>query len=157
MARKTETDNAPSAKTQAHLKHLRAQIDKLDLHILKLVSERASLAADIGRIKNDHGSEVFTPVREEEVLKNVLDANKGPLDEGTVRAIFREIISGSRALQKVIKIAYLGPEYSYSHLAAVERFGNAIEYIRVGSITAVFEEVNRGHVDFGVVPLDNST
>jgi chorismate mutase / prephenate dehydratase len=157
MARKNESDHAPSAKTLAHLKQLRTQIDKLDLQILKQVSERAALAADIGRIKNDHGSEVFTPVREEEVLKNVLDANKGPLDESTVRAIFREIISGSRALQKVLKVAYLGPVYSYSHLAVVERFGNAVETIAVGSIAAVFEEVNRGHVDFGVVPLENST
>ncbi len=157
MARKTETEHASPAKTLAQLKSLRSQIDKLDLQILKLVNERASYASDIGRIKNDQGAEVFSPAREEEVLKNVLEANKGPLDEGTIRAVFREIISGSRALQKVIKVAYLGPEYSYSHLAAVERFGNAIEYIRVGSIAAVFEEVNRGHVDFGVVPLENST
>src|SRR5262249_33637656 len=126
MARKTETDHATSAKTLAHLRHLRAQIDKLDLQILKLVNERASVAADIGRIKNDQGAEVFSPAREEEVLKNVIEANKGPLDEGTIRALFREIISGSRALQKILRVAYLGPEYSYSHLAAVERFGNAI-------------------------------
>src|ERR1041385_4062334 len=68
-----------------------------------------------------------------------------------------ESSGGSRALQKIIKVAYLGPEYSYSHLAAVERFGSAIEYIRVGSIMSVFEEVNRSHVDYGVVPLENST
>src|SRR3954447_20329848 len=142
MARKTETDQGPSPKVLAQLKSLRTHIDKLDLQILKLVNERASLASDIGKIKNDHGSEVFSPSREEEVLKNVLDANKGPLDEVTVRAVFREVISGSRALQKVIKVAYLGPEYSYSHLAAVERFGQAFEYMRVGSITSVFEEVN---------------
>ena len=74
-----------------------------------------------------------------------------------MRAIFREIMSGSRALQKVLKVAYLGPEYSFSHLAAVERFGQAVEFMGVGSIAAVFEEVNRGHVDFGVVPLENST
>jgi chorismate mutase/prephenate dehydratase len=66
-------------------------------------------------------------------------------------------MSGSRALQKVLKVAYLGPEYSFSHLAALERFGQAIDFIRVGSISAVFEEVNRGHADFGVVPLENST
>src|SRR5581483_12449601 len=95
--------------------------------------------------------------REEEVFKNVLEANKGPLDDATVRAVYREIMSGSRALQKILRVAYLGPEYSYSHLAAVERFGNAVEYMRVGSIAAVFEEVNRSHVDFGVVPLENST
>jgi chorismate mutase/prephenate dehydratase len=66
-------------------------------------------------------------------------------------------MSGSRALQKVVKVAYLGPEYSFSHLAAVERFGQAVEFVRVGSISAVFEEVNRSHADFGVVPLENST
>jgi chorismate mutase / prephenate dehydratase len=157
MARKTESDTAVSPKALASLKNLRANIDKLDLQILELVNKRANIAAEIGRIKNDHGSEVFSPAREEEVLHNVLQANKGPLGEVTIRAVFREVISGSRALQKVIKVAYLGPEYSYSHLAAVERFGQAVEYMRVGSITAVFEEVNRSHVDFGVVPLENST
>jgi chorismate mutase/prephenate dehydratase len=87
----------------------------------------------------------------------VIAGNKGPLDEPTIRAIFREIMSGSRALQKILKVAYLGPEYSFSHLAALERFGSAVEYMRVGSIASVFEEVNRSHVDFGVVPLENST
>jgi chorismate mutase/prephenate dehydratase len=66
-------------------------------------------------------------------------------------------MSGSRALQKIIKVGYLGPEYSFSHLAALERFGQAVEFIRVGSIAAVFEEVNRSHAEFGVVPLENST
>ena len=151
MARKNEADHAP------RLKSLRTHIDKLDLQILKIVNERAGLAAEIGKIKNDHGSEVFSPAREEEVYQNVVAANKGPLDEPTIRAIFREIMSGSRALQKVLKVAYLGPEYSFSHLAALERFGQAVEYMRVGSIASVFEEVNRSHVDFGVVPLENST
>jgi chorismate mutase/prephenate dehydratase len=158
MARKTETDSpAPNSKAAASLKHVRTHIDKLDLQILKLVNERAALAAEIGKIKDDHGAEVFTPAREEEVFKNVLEANKGPLDESTIRAVYREIMSGSRALQKVLKVAYLGPEYSFSHLAAVERFGQAVEFMRVGSIAAVFEEVNRSHADFGVVPLENST
>jgi chorismate mutase/prephenate dehydratase len=158
MARKTDSDSsAGSSKATASLKHLRGSIDKLDLQILDLVNKRAALAAEIGKVKNDHGAEVFTPAREEEVLKNVLEANKGPLDEGTIRAIYREIMSGSRALQKVVKVAYLGPEYSFSHLAAVERFGQAVEFMRVGSIAAVFEEVNRSHADFGVVPLENST
>src|SRR6202158_5017853 len=158
MARKNELDQAPPpGKCLAAMKSIRAGIDKLDLQILKLVNERASLASEIGKIKNDQGAEVFSPAREEEVLKHVLEASKGPLDEATIRAVFREIMSGSRALQKVLKVAYLGPEYSYSHLAAVERFGQKIEYMRVGSIASVFEEVNRSHVDFGVVPLENST
>jgi chorismate mutase/prephenate dehydratase len=157
MALKKENDQAISAKTLAAVKSLRTNIDKLDLQIVKLVNERAGLASDIGKFKNEHGAEVFSAAREEEVLKNVLLASKGPLDELTIRAIFREVISGSRALQKVLKVAYLGPEYSYSHLAAVERFGSAVEFMRVGSIASVFEEVNRSHVDFGVVPLENST
>ncbi len=118
------------------------------------------MAAEIGKLKNDHGEEIFSPAREEEVLQHVLQLNekhKGPLDPATVRAIFREIMSGSRTLQKVLKVAYLGPEYSYSHLAALDRFGQAVEFIGVGSIAAVFEEVDRGHVDFGVVPVENST
>jgi chorismate mutase/prephenate dehydratase len=158
MTRKTESgSNTASSRTAASLRSIRTHIDKLDLHILKLVNERAELAAEIGKVKNDHGAEVFSPAREEEVLQNVLLANKGPLDEGSVRAIFREIMSGSRALQKIIKVAYLGPEYSFSHLAAVERFGQTVEFMRVGSIAAVFEEVNRSHAEFGVVPLENST
>src|SRR5437762_6521912 len=159
MTRKTDTPApATSNRSTASLRNLRTQIDKLDLHILKLVNERAKLAAEIGKVKNaEQGGEVFSPAREEEVLQNVLQANKGPLDDATIRAIYREVMSGARALQRVLRVACLGPEFSYSHLAAVERFGQAIEFQLVGSIAAVFEEVNRGHADFGVVPLENST
>ncbi len=159
--RKGDGPNSTTAKgAAAALKTLRLQIDKLDLQILDVINKRAGVAAEIGKLKNDRGAEVFSPAREEEVLKNVLEAHekgKGPLDANTVRAVFRELMSGSRALQKVLKVAYLGPEYSYSHLAAIERFGQAVEPIKVGSIAAVFEDVNRGQVDFGVVPLENST
>src|SRR5215469_6713369 len=154
------TGHGAARSSGASLKSLRSQIDKLDLQILKLVNERASVASEIGKFKNEHGEEVFSPAREEEVLKNVLESQdkiKGVLDHDTIRAIFRELMSGSRALQKIVKVAYLGPEYSYSHLAAVERFGQTVELMRVGSIAAVFEEVNRGHADYGVVPLENST
>lgn len=155
MSRKNE--NTPADKSASHLKVLRVQIDKLDLQILELVNKRASIAGQIGKVKSDSGGEVFSASREEEVLGNVLHANKGPLDEVTVKAIFRELISGSRAIQKVQKIAFLGPEYSYSHLAALERFGQAVGYNRTGTISAVFEEVMRKHADYGVVPLENST
>jgi chorismate mutase / prephenate dehydratase len=160
MTSKTDSGAMTASKAASALKSLRSHIDKLDLQILKLVNERATLAAKIGSLKNDQGGHVFSPAREEEVLHNVLAANekhKGPLDGSAVRAIFREIMSGSRALQKVLKVAYLGPEYSFTHLAAVERFGSAIEFLRTDSIAAVFEQVNRGHADFGVVPIDNST
>jgi chorismate mutase/prephenate dehydratase len=156
----TVIHNASASRVANTLRHLRTQIDKLDLQILKLINDRATVAAEIGKLKNEHGEEVFSPAREEEVVKNVLEIhakNRGALDPSTVRAIFRELISGSRALQKVLKVSYLGPEYSFSHLAAVERFGQGVEFMCVGSIAAVFEEVNRGHVDFGVVPVENST
>ena len=117
MTRKTDggTNNTAAAnRAAASLRHLRSSIDRLDLQILKLVNERASLAAEIGQLKNDHGNEVFSPAREEEVLQHVIEANKGPLDANTIRAIYREIMSGARALQKVLKVAYLGPEDSFT-------------------------------------------
>ena len=161
MARKIEPVTPPNpAKAQALVKGVRNQIDKLDLQILKLINDRASAAGDVGKIKMENGEDIFSPAREEEVLANVLEAHSkypNALDASTVRAVFREIMSGSRALQKLLKVTYLGPEYSYSHLAAIERFGQAVEFVPVGSITAVFEEVNRGHADFGVVPVENST
>jgi chorismate mutase/prephenate dehydratase len=155
MTRKT--DGSSGDKSAADLKALRVQIDKLDLHILELLNKRAAVASRIGKVKADQGGEVFSAAREEEVMNNVLGENKGPLEEVTLRAIFRELISGSRAIQKVQKIAFLGPEYSYSHLAALERFGEAVQYSRTGTIAAVFEEVARKHADYGVVPLENST
>lgn len=154
MTRKGDSDRAASAKD---LKTYRVQIDRLDQQILKLINERADLAAKIGKAKIENNDSVFAPAREEEVISNVLSANKGPLPEVTIRAIYREIISGSRALQKIDKVAFLGPEYSFSHIAALQRFGRAAEYMSVNNIAAVFEEVNRRHVDYGVVPLENST
>ncbi|HVK13068.1 MAG TPA: prephenate dehydratase [Gemmataceae bacterium] len=156
MTRKGDSASERGA-TQKDLKSFRVQIDRLDLQILKLMNERAELSAKIGKVKSETNDSVFSPAREEEVIANVLAANKGPLPEVTVRAIYREIISGSRALQKIDKVAFLGPEYSFSHIAALHRFGRGAEFMGVNSIAAVFEEVGRKHVDYGVVPLENST
>ena len=147
----------PDADKATHLTALRTQIDALDLEILETLSRRAAVAGQIGKVKSEAGGEVFSASREEEVLNRVLTANQGPLTPVTLRSIFRELISGCRALQRVQRVAFLGPEYSYSHLAAIDRFGEAMEYVRVGSIQAVFEEVTRKHVDYGLVPLENST
>jgi chorismate mutase/prephenate dehydratase len=157
MTRKHEPPSASATKSAAQVRHLRTQIDKLDVQILKLLNERAECALDIGKVKTDQGNDVFSPAREEEVIQHVLEANKGPLEANCVRTIFRELMSGARALQRILKVGYLGPEYSFSHLAAIEKFGTSIEFLRVGTIASVFEEVNRGHADFGVVPLENST
>lgn len=158
MARKSDSGSQPPAdKSAAHLATLRGQIDRLDLQILELLNKRASVAAQIGKVKADQGGEVFSAAREEEVLGNVLAAHRGPLDTTTIKSIFRELISGSRSIQKQQKIAYLGPEYSYSHLAAIQRFGEAALYNRTANIAAVFEEVMRKNADYGVVPLENTT
>lgn len=163
MARKAEgntTNSTGVTRSAAQLKQLRSQIDKLDVELVKLINQRAAIAAEIGRAKTEQGEDIFSPAREEEVYQNVLHLNekiKGPLGETTLRAVFREVMSGSRALQKIHKIAYLGPEYSFSHLAAVEHFGQSVELVPVASIATIFEEVDRHHVDFGVVPIENST
>src|SRR5438132_1454498 len=135
------------------LNKLRGQIDRLDRDIVKLINERAKLAHETGKVKRAAGQTVYDPAREEEVLGRVLEHNKGPLSNHCVRSIFRELISGSRALEKDLKVAFLGPAYSYSHLATIHRFGQCVEMLPVGSISAVFEEVNRGHAQFGLVPL----
>jgi chorismate mutase/prephenate dehydratase len=158
MARDKKSGSGSSGeKSSGNLKSLRHDIDKLDTQILDLLNKRATIAVQIGKVKMENGEDIFSAAREEEVLNNILSANKGPLEVVTLRAIFRELISGSRAIQKVQKIAFLGPEYSYSHLAALERFGEAASYLRTGTIAAVFEEVARKHADYGVVPLENST
>lgn len=159
MARSKSEPSSNSApdKGAVNLASLRAQIDKFDASILELLNKRAAVAAQIGKVKADQGEVVFSAAREEEVIANVLAAHKGPLAPVTVKAIFRELMSGSRAIQRQQKIAYLGPDYSYSHLAAIQRFGAASVYNRTANIAAVFEEVVRKHADFGVVPLENST
>src|SRR2546421_8645762 len=135
MTRKTDSATpATSNRSTASLRNLRTQIDKLDVQILKLVNERASLAAEIGKVKSAEGDDIFSPAREEEVLKNVIEANekhKGPLDAKTIRAIYREIMSGARSLQKGLKVAFLGPDYSFSHIAAIQRFGRPVEFLKV--------------------------
>ncbi|MBX3415029.1 MAG: prephenate dehydratase [Pirellulales bacterium] len=139
------------------LASLRSQIDKIDSELVRLMNERAKHAIAIGKIKAEDGQPVYAPNREEEVLARVVEASKGPLKPECVRAVFREIISGSRSLERVLKVAFLGPHYSYSHLAALDRFGQSVELVPVATISAVFEEVSRGHVNFGLAPLENST
>ena len=109
MAKKNDETQAGgnASKGAGALRAVRDKIDKLDLQILRLINERAGHAGEIGRLKNENGAEIFSPVREEEVLKHVLEQHAslgGQLDPGAIRAIFREIMSGSRALQKVLKV-----------------------------------------------------
>jgi len=158
MAKKKKSrSKKKSARPSATLETLRSKIDRIDRELVELVNERATLALRIGEIKNTQGQCVYAPGREETILARVQELSQGPLPDECIRTVFREIISGSRALERRLRVAFLGPEYSYSHLATLHRFGQSVELVPVGSIAAVFEEVNRDQADFGLVPLENST
>jgi chorismate mutase/prephenate dehydratase len=149
--------NAPAGARAPSIAVLRGKIDRIDQELVKGMNERAKVALEIGKLKNNSGISAYAPVREDEVLSRVLALSKGPLADRCVRAVFRELISGSRSLEKDLRVAYLGPAYSYSHLAAIHRFGQSVELVPVSSIPAVFEEINRRHADYGIVPIENST
>jgi chorismate mutase/prephenate dehydratase len=136
---------------------LEAEIRKTDKEILKLVNHRALVTSKYFQNQETPRRAMFAPQLEEDLRQLIETNNSGPLPAPAARAVFREIISGARSLLKTMRVAYLGPSYSFTHLAAIERFGNSAEYIPVNSIAAVFEEVNRGHADYGIAPIENST
>lgn len=136
---------------------LRKKLDKIDGELLKTINERAEVARQIGEAKREGKQSVYDPKREAEVIGRIVASNAGPLSNHSVQAVFREIVSGSRAVQAPIRVSYLGPEFTFSHLAALEQFGESTELIPVATIGTVFEEVERGQADYGVVPMENST
>ena len=139
---------------------LREQIDELDHRLVELLNARARIVVDIGKIKHQAGTPVYAPDREKIVLERIRKANAdvgGPLPNSCLEAIYRELMSGSFALEKPLRVAYLGPKGSFSHLASVKKFGSSVEHEPVADIKSVFDEVARGHADLGLVPIENST
>jgi chorismate mutase/prephenate dehydratase len=139
------------------IKELRDKINKIDLQLVKLLNKRAQIVVDIGKLKNKTGEPVYSPDREKEVLAKVIKANKGPLPDKCVSAIWRELMSGSFALERPLRIGYLGPGGSFTHTAAMLKFGQSVEYESLADITSIFEEVSKGHCDLGLVPIENTT
>ena len=139
------------------LDSLRKQIDEIDHKLVELINQRAQCAVKIGETKLKSGQPIYAPHREAEVLARVQSYNSGPTLPRTIEAIYREIMSGSFALEQPIRIGFLGPRGTYSHLAASRHFGSSVELEDLHAITGVFEEVARGHVDYGLVPIENST
>jgi chorismate mutase/prephenate dehydratase len=139
------------------LAELRGELDQVDRTIVEMINRRAGIARRIGESKRGDAKCVFDPARENEVLQSAVARNSGPLSNDAVRAVFRELVSASRDVQAATRVAYLGPEFTFSHLAAIEGFGQSAELVPVGTIAAVFEEVERGQAQFGVVPMENST
>jgi len=138
------------------LEHRQA-IDQLDAEIVRLLNARTEQVLKIGELKRLSGDEIYAPHREKAVLDKVCRLNQGPVTDGALRAIYREIMSGALALEKPLTIAYLGPEATYSHQAALRRFGNSLAYSAQKTIGDVFQEVAKSRADYGVIPIENST
>lgn len=139
------------------LQQLRSKIDEIDSKLVRLLNERTKLVLDIGNLKHASGGEIYAPDREDAVLRRIVEKGKGPLPSDSLRAIYREVMSASLALEKPLVIAYLGPEATYSHMAVIKKFGSSLKYEPLPSITDVFTEVSKGRADYGVVPIENST
>ena len=128
----------------------------MDEQLVSLMAERARLVVEVGRTKRDRGLPIYAPHREKEVLERALRRPHAPLPDRTVEAVFRELMSGSFALELPLRIGYLGPPGTFSHLAAVRHFGSSVEFADLGQIDLVFEEVEKGHCHYGFVPYENS-
>jgi len=135
----------------------RKAIDQLDEQIVKLLNERTQHVLEIGAIKLKSREEIYAPHREGAVLQRVSRLNRGPITRESLRAIYREIMSSALSLEKSMTIAYLGPEATFTHQAAIRRFGSSLRYAPQKTIADVFTEVSKNRADYGVVPVENST
>jgi chorismate mutase/prephenate dehydratase len=138
------------------LEELRKRIDELDHQLVELLNERAQVVVEIGKLKSKTDKPVYAPDREKEVFARLTKDNKGPLPDKCLIAIWRELMSGSFVLERTLRIGYLGPGGSFSHTAAMLKFGQSVEYEPLADIKSIFEEVSKGHCDLGVVPVENT-
>ncbi len=135
----------------------RKAIDKLDAQIVKLLNERTKHVLGIGEAKLKAGEEIYVPHRERAVLDRVCRKNEGPITNDSLRSIYREVMSSALSLEKTMTIAYFGPEATFTHQAALRKFGSSLNYAAQKTIGDVFAEVARQRADYGVVPVENST
>ncbi len=159
--RKKTTKKAarPAAKksTRSSGGSLADQARRLDRELVELLNRRFDLMRQTLEAAPDPVSRRYDPAADDDLYRGIQALNTGPLPESVVQRIYRELLSAARAQLRVVRVAYLGPEYSFSHLAAMQRFGQSADLVPVGTIAAVFEEVNRGHATYGLVPIENST
>ncbi len=138
------------------LDDLRKKIDELDHKLVKLLNERARVVVEIGKLKTRTDKPVYAPDREKEVFDRISTANEGPLPNKCLMAIWRELMSGSFVLERPLRIGYLGPGGSFSHTAALLKFGQSVEYEPLTDIRSIFDEVSKGHCDLGLAPVENT-
>lgn len=137
----------------------RRRIDEIDEALLKLISERASIAVEIGKLKLSDGElgDLYRPSREAQVLRRMAQTNPGPLADDTITRLFREIMSACLALESPLRVAYLGPEGTFTQAAVYKHFGHAVTAQPLAAIDEIFREVEAGNAEYGVVPVENST
>jgi chorismate mutase/prephenate dehydratase len=138
------------------LKALRDQIDAMDDRIVALLNERAGFVQEIGKIKKDRNAHFHTPAREADIYDRLTKNNPGPFPNQALKHVFREIMGGSLSLETTIRVAYLGPAATFTHQACLQRFGGSVLTIPAFSIKDVFDQVERGKADFGIVPVENA-
>lgn len=138
------------------LEKYRQEINELDRQIVTLLNQRAELAKKIGALKKVGEQQVYDPEREQQVLANVTEVNSGPLSDEAIRAIYTEVLSACRSLERPLRVAYLGPEATFTHEAAKKHFGSSAMLVPTKSIEQVFVKTEKGEVDYGVVPVENS-
>jgi chorismate mutase / prephenate dehydratase len=159
-SKKKAKSKQTETKAAIPLSQIRERIDAVDERIHTLLNERALLAKQVGASKNAQGmatAEFYKPEREAQVLRKALERNRGPLRNEEIVRLFREIMSACLAQQEPLKIAFLGPEGTFSQQAVLKHFGHSVRAVPMGAISEVFEEVQAAHADFGVVPIENST
>jgi len=144
-------------KIMSELDELRAEIDRIDSQIVALLNKRTSVVLKVSKAKKDKHLNLHAPEREKEILERIKKLNTGLFPDDALRTIYREILSASLSLQQPLKIAYLGPPATFTHLAARRQFGLSAEYLSETTIKGVFESVSRGNANYGVVPIENST
>ena len=139
------------------LEPIRTKIDAIDLQLVELINERLGLAAEIGKVKRSQGGQIYVAEREDAVMRKVTGRNQGPIKNEALRAIYREIMSAAIALEKPLVIAYLGPEASNTHAAAMKKFGASVDYHALATVSDIFTAVEKGETDYAVIPIENST
>lgn len=143
---------------QDKLNELRTKIDSIDKEIIDLLNKRAELAAEVGKTKSGENMQVYHPGREKQVFDRLFELNKGRLfPDAALERIYAEIISVSRELQRPMRVAYLGPQATYTHMAVIKHFGSSVDTYAVDSISDIFKAVETDKCDYGVVPVENST